>query len=518
MFVLAAGHRLRRRLPGLPGRGPARQGRPRRSTPPPRRPYDGSRPAPGRLPARCSTGSRSTSGSSRRPSRPTSCCAAYTGGAGDRRPGAGGAVLPVRPLPADRLSRPGSQPANLQGSGTTDHAAVERQLPRQHQPADELLARRGHQPRRDRRAAVRLHRRPASRPARDDRPADATARAAGSSTTRPTCGASPACTTGPRRSGSPRRRRGWRSTSGSTTCSAATREFLRERAYPVHEGARPSSGSTPCDRPARRQARGHPELLARARADSPPARRCRSRSSGDLFTNTLEAATSSTATRAFAGRARRRAGQARPRPADRLAGASSRSGRRTSTTRSNDHRHVSHLFALHPGRQITRRHPGARRGGQGLARRARRRRHRLEQGVEDQLLGPPARRRPRAQDAQRAAAQSATLAEPLRHPPAVPDRRQLRRHRRHRRDAAAEPARRDRPAARAAVGLAQRLGHRPARPGRRDRGRLVEGRQRRQGHRARREVRPPQGPRRHDQWPLPRRGRERQDDQPAPRR
>ena len=63
----------------------------------------------------------------------------------------------------------------------------------------------------------------------------------------------------------------------------------------------------------------------------------------------------------------------------------------------NQHRHVSHLWGLHPGREITRD------GTPALfeaARRSltvpRRRRHRLVHGVEDQLLGPAARRRPRA--------------------------------------------------------------------------------------------------------------------------
>ena len=56
-----------------------------------------------------------------------------------------------------------------------------------------------------------------------------------------------------------------------------------------------------------------------------------------------------------------------------------------------------------------------------------------------------------------------TYAEPLRRLPAVPDRRQLRRLRRHRRDAAAVARRRDRTAARAAQGLADRQRQGPAR-------------------------------------------------------
>ena len=52
-----------------------------------------------------------------------------------------------------------------------------------------------------------------------------------------------------------------------------------------------------------------------------------------------------------------------------------------------DHRHVSHLYALHPGR-----HPGSGPGRRGFAAGPRRRRNRLEQGLENQFLGPPAGR------------------------------------------------------------------------------------------------------------------------------
>ena len=59
----------------------------------------------------------------------------------------------------------------------------------------------------------------------------------------------------------------------------------------------------------------------------------------------------------------------------------------------------------------------------------------------------------------------ADLSEHVRRPSAVPDRRQLRRHLRHRRDAAAKPRRRDRAAAGPAQGLAHRLRQGPARRG-----------------------------------------------------
>ena len=52
-----------------------------------------------------------------------------------------------------------------------------------------------------------------------------------------------------------------------------------------------------------------------------------------------------------------------------------------------DHRHFSHLFGLHPGRPDHAAHAGAVRGGAPVARTARRRRHRLEPGVEGQSLG-----------------------------------------------------------------------------------------------------------------------------------
>ncbi len=75
------------------------------------------------------------------------------------------------------------------------------------------------------------------------------------------------------------------------------------------------------------------------------------------------------------------------------------------------HRHVSHLFARAPGAaDLPAYDAGARGGRQGLPHRPRRRRHRLEQGVEDQLLGAAARRRPRAQAAQRPARETSTLA------------------------------------------------------------------------------------------------------------
>ena len=64
-----------------------------------------------------------------------------------RRPGAGRALLPARPLPADRQlapGRPGGQPPGHLGRG--HQQPVELRLPHEHQRADELLARGDDQP------------------------------------------------------------------------------------------------------------------------------------------------------------------------------------------------------------------------------------------------------------------------------------------------------------------------------------------------------------------------------------
>ena len=109
---------------------------------------------------------------------------------------------------------------------------------------------------------------------------------------------------------------------------------------------------------------------------------------------------------------------------------------------------------------------------------ARRRRHGLEPGLDRQLLGAAGGRRPGARATCALLLARSHPAQPVRHPPAVPDRRQLRRHRRHRRDAAAEPRGRAGPAAGAAARLAGRQRRRPARP------RRLRGRPRLEGRRA----------------------------------
>ena len=102
------------------------------------------------------------------------------------------------------------------------------------------------------------------------------------------------------------------------------------------------------------------------------------------------------------------------------------------------HRHVSHLFAMHPGRQITlQKTPDlakavlksleyrlANGGGP----------HRLEQSMDYQLLGPPAGWPKGVREHRRSSCQIDT-GRSVRHAPPIPDRWQLRRNRSYRRDA-----------------------------------------------------------------------------------
>ena len=117
---------------------------------------------------------------------------------------------------------------------------------------------------------------------------------------------------------------------------------------------------------------------------------------------------------------------------------------------------------------------------------ARRRRHRLVTRLEDQLLGSTGRRRPRPQAPRRPRTHRPARTEHVRPAPAVPDRRQLRRHLRHRRNAAAEPHRRTARPARTTTGLADRAGHRAPGPRRIHSRRHLE----QQPDRARRHSRP----------------------------
>ncbi|MDR7351238.1 hypothetical protein J2S68_002781 [Glycomyces algeriensis] len=143
------------------------------------------------------------------------------------------------------------------------------------------------------------------------------------------------------------------------------------------------------------------------------------------------------------------------------------------------------------------RHPAAVHGRPPDPGAARRRGHRLVPRLEDQLLGAPgggnagARPDPPARDAGTARAQH------VRPPSAVPDRRELRRDLGDRRDAAPEPQRRTAPAARAAGRLARRVRVRPARARRAHHRRHLERRHDRRPDRQARPHRRRQGPQPH---------------------
>ena len=120
-------------------------------------------------------------------------------------------------------SRPGICRPTCRGSGTTVEPAVGRRLPPQHQSADELLAGRGDQPRRAARAAVRFLE-SLREPGRAPR-GSTTARAASSPITSPISGGSRRPATCRARACGRPAPRGWRSTSGSTTCSGRIARF-----------------------------------------------------------------------------------------------------------------------------------------------------------------------------------------------------------------------------------------------------------------------------------------------------
>ncbi len=131
------------------------------------------------------------------------------------------------------------------------------------------------------------------------------------------------------------------------------------------------------------------------------------------------------------------------------------------------HRHMSHLFALHPGRQISMTDTPE------LAAAARKSlEYRLAHGgghtgwSRAWIINFWARLRDGGQSARerRRPAGEIDASEPLRHASALPDRRQLRRHGGHRRDAPAKPRGRDSPAARPAERMAERQRQRPAGP------------------------------------------------------
>ena len=180
----------------------------------------------------------------------------------------------------------------------------------------------------------------------------------------------------------------------------------------------------------------------------------------DLFTNCIAASR-------ILGRRRRVRADSRPRARGCCRRRSGRHGQLQEWSQDWDdpddhHRHVSHLFGLHPGRQITPRgtpelFAAARRslelrgdGGTGWS-------MAWKINFWARLLdGDHAYRCSKHAQSGRALSDVVTvrrrwrLPQPVRRAPAVSDRRQLRRDGRHRRDAAAKPCRRAPPAARAA--------------------------------------------------------------------
>ncbi len=204
----------------------------------------------------------------------------------------------------------------------------------------------------------------------------------------------------------------------------------------------------------------------------------------DLFTNCIEAATILDTRRRVP-----RASSPRPwndwprcRSAPRPAG--SRSGSRTTTSPSRATATCRTCSGCIPGRQITLS------GTPDLAQAARKSlEYRLSHGgghtgwSRAWIINFWAR----LQEAEKAHENVVKLAgeidaaEPVRQPPALPDRRQLRRHGRHRRDAPAKPRGRDSPAARPAGRVAAGVRHRPVRPRRIRGGYLLDRRQAGQG-------------------------------------
>ncbi len=133
------------------------------------------------------------------------------------------------------------------------------------------------------------------------------------------------------------------------------------------------------------------------------------------------------------------------------------------------HRHISHLVraASRPPHQPG--HAGAVCSRPAVARTARRRRHGMESRLEGQSVGTAPRRRSRVSGAERTADARGhdrhqlsrrwrRLRQPVRRASAVSNRWEFRRHRRDPRDARPEPCRRDPPAAGAAGRLAERPG------------------------------------------------------------
>jgi alpha-L-fucosidase 2 len=218
------------------------------------------------------------------------------------------------------------------------------------------------------------------------------------------------------------------SISGNTTPSPATRSFLAKPPGPSSRSLRILARS-----PRRKLPDGKLVVPKRWSPEHGP------REDGvahdqqivwDLFTNTLETAKSSAnPIPAFQNHRRPRKAV---RPEDRIMGPNHGMDHREARAGKGNHRHTSHLFAVHPGRQITLAWhtgtgkppasrsnpaappatPAARGPGHGAP-----------------PCGPASASRKRA-DMIRGLLTHNT-SQPLHHPPAIPDRRQPRHHRRH---------------------------------------------------------------------------------------
>ena len=297
-------------------------------------------------------------------------------------------------------SRPGGQPANLQGIWNDSLRppwdskwTVNINTEMNYWPAETCNLAECHEPLFDMLDDLVDHR-------RQDGPGPLRLPAAGCCTTTPTCGAARPRSTPRTTASGPPAARGSASTSGSITCSPATRSSSPQRAYPVMKEAAEFFVDFLVEGPEDRLADQHAVELARAgrtgrRAhDGPPDH---PRPVRQLH-------------RRRRGAGRRRRVRARSWPTLRKRIAPNQIGRHGQLQEwledkddpKNQHRHVSHLWGLHPGREITPRGtPELAAAARQVARIPRRRRHRLEQGLEDQLLGAAARRRPRPQDARR---------------------------------------------------------------------------------------------------------------------
>ena len=294
-----------------------------------------------------------------------------------------------------------------------------------------------------------------------------TARAASCCTTTPICGAT-RCRSTASAPASGRWARAWLSPApaGSTTTSRATATFLRERGYPVMKEAAEFFLDYLVD-----DGKGH---LVTGPSISPENRyRLPDGSDGTLcmgptmdteiaqalFTRLIEAAEIlGVDADVPCSRVRHAARQTYCR-FESASTASFRSGREDYDEPEPGHRHISHLFALHPGnadhargRRRSWQRPPELRSSAGWRTAAA---TRAGAAPGSSTSGRGWRTATPRYENLLALLRKSTLPEPVRQSPAVPDRRQLRRHRRDRRDAPRKPRRRDRVSAGTAESMAE---------------------------------------------------------------